>query len=161
MPVPMIDDIELKAVQVIRQETDQDFVRQKIAGLPGTLHQRLGRRSHRVLLSGALLPDTAAGDLEKLQGKAAAGDEVTFTADITTALTIDKMVIEAFRAEQQVGPAGQITYSQPSRSGQAPADRVVVRSAKANRPSLAAGRPPRTPRLRQHLKRGRRWLTIS
>src|SRR5437764_1788383 len=111
MPVPMIDDIELKAVKVIRQETDQDFVRQKIAGLPGTLHQRLGRRSHRVLLSGALLPDTAAGDLEKLQGKAAAGDEVTFTADITTALTIDKMVIEAFRAEQQVGPAGQITYS--------------------------------------------------
>jgi phage protein U len=107
----MIDDIELKAVQVIRQETDQDFVRQKIAGLPGTLHQRLGRRSHRVLLSGALLPDTAAGDLEKLQGKAAAGEEVTFTADITTALTIDKMVIEAFRAEQQVGPAGQITYS--------------------------------------------------
>ena len=111
MPVPMIDDVELKAVQVIRQETDQDFVRQKIAGLPGTLHQRLGRSSHRVLLSGVLMPDTATADLEKLQKKAAAGQEVTFTADITTALTIDKMVIESFRAEQQVGPAGQIAYS--------------------------------------------------
>jgi phage protein U len=111
MPVPMIDDVELKAVQVIRQETDQDFIRQKIAGLPGTLHQRLGRRSHRVLLSGVLLPETATADLEKLQQKAAAGEEVTFTADITTALTIDKMVIEAFRAEQQVGPAGQVAYS--------------------------------------------------
>lgn len=111
MPVPMIDDIELKAVQVIRQETDQDFVRQKVAGLPGTLHQRLGRASHRVLLSGVLMPDTATEDLAKLQKKASAGEEVTFTADITTALTIDKMVIESFRAEQQVGPAGQIAYS--------------------------------------------------
>ena len=111
MPVPMIDDIELKAVQVIRQETDQDFVRQKIAGLPGTLHQRLGRSSHRVLLAGALLPDTAADDLEKLQTKAASGEEVTFTADITTALSIEKMVIESFRAEQQIGPAGQVAYS--------------------------------------------------
>lgn len=111
MAVPMVGDIELKAVQIIRQEIDQDFVRQKIAGLPGTLHQRLGRASHRVLLSGVLLPDTASEDLEKLQKKASAGEEVTFTADITTALSIDKMVIESFRAEQQVGPAGQIAYS--------------------------------------------------
>jgi phage protein U len=107
----MIDDVALKAVQVIRQETDQDFVRQKIAGLPGTLHQRLGRASHRVFLSGLLLPDTAAADLEKLQQKAASGEEVTFTADITTALSVDKMVIESFRAEQQIGPAGQVAYA--------------------------------------------------
>ena len=111
MGVPMIDDVALKAVQVIRQETDQDFVRQKIAGLPGTLHQRLGRRSHRIFLSGLLLPDTAAADLEKLQQKAASGEEVTFTADITTALSVEKMVIESFRAEQQVGPAGQVAYA--------------------------------------------------
>jgi phage protein U len=111
MPVPMIDDVELKAVQAIRQETDQDFVRQKIAGLEGTLHQKLGRRSHRVRLWGVLLPGTSAGDLEKLQQKAASGEEVTFTADITTALTIQKMVIESFRAEQQVGPAGQVAYT--------------------------------------------------
>src|SRR5262245_24401172 len=106
----MIDDLELKAVQWIRQETDQDLVRHKVAGLEGTLHQKLGRRSHRVLLAGFLLPDTAEDDLKKLQQKAASGDEVTFTADITTALEIDKMVIESFVAEQRVGPAGQIAY---------------------------------------------------
>jgi hypothetical protein len=110
MPSPMIDDVELKAVQYIRQETHQDFVRQKIAGLDGTLHQRLGRRSHRVVLSGCLLPGTAADDLKKLQEKATSGAEVTFTADITTALTVEKMVIESFQAEQRVGPAGQIVY---------------------------------------------------
>jgi len=111
MPTPMIDDIELKAVQHIRQETDQDYVQHRIAGLDGTLHQRLGRSSHHIFLSGCLLAATAADDLKKLQEKAASGDEVTFTADITTALSVDKMVIESFRAEQHVGPAGQISYS--------------------------------------------------
>ncbi len=110
-PKPMIDDVELAAVQVIRQESDQDFVRQRIAGLDGTLHQKLGRGSHRVSLSGVLLPGSAADDLKKLQQKAASGDEVTFTADITTALSIQKMVIESFLAEQQVGPEGQIAYA--------------------------------------------------
>ena len=110
MATPMIDDIELKAVQYIRQETDQDFTRQRVAGLSGTLHQKLGRASHRVVLTGYLLPATATDDLKKLQDKASSGDEVTFTADITTALSVSKMVIESFRAEQHVGPAGQIAY---------------------------------------------------
>jgi hypothetical protein len=106
----MIDDIQLKAVQYIRQETDQDFTRQKVAGLAGTLHQKLGRASHRVVLTGFLLPATATDDLKQLQDKASSGDEVTFTADITTALSVDRMVIESFRAEQHVGPQGQIAY---------------------------------------------------
>ena len=107
----MIDDIELKAVQMIRQEIEQDYRRQRVAGLEGTLHQRLGRRSHRVLVAGLLLADTAEGDLDKLQKKAAKGDEVTFTADIATALNIDSMVIESFAAEQSLGPAGQTAYA--------------------------------------------------
>jgi len=106
----MIDDVELKAVQHVRQETDQGFVQQRIAGLDGTLHQKIGRRSHRVELTGFLLPGTATDDLKKLQEKASAGAEVTFAADITTALSIEKMVIERFVAEQGVGPAGQIGY---------------------------------------------------
>ena len=110
MATPMIDDVELKAVQWIRQETRQGYVRQDVAGLAGTVHQKLGRRSHRVALAGLLLPETAADDLKKLQEKAASGEEVTFTADITTALEIEKMVIEAFAAEQVVGPAGQYSY---------------------------------------------------
>jgi phage protein U len=111
MPVPMIDDLPLEAVQFIRQESDQELVQQKIAGLDGTLHQKLGRGSHRVFVGGVLLPGSAAGDLQRLQTMAAAGEEVTFTADITTALSIDKMVIEAFSAEQHIGPAGQIAYA--------------------------------------------------
>jgi hypothetical protein len=111
MATPMIDDLELKAVQYLRQETEQDFARHDVPGLEGTLHQRLGRRSHRLVVAGYLLPGTATADLETLQTKAAAGAEVTFTADIATALKVDKMVIESFRAEQHVGPAGQIAYT--------------------------------------------------
>jgi len=110
MPSPMIDDLELKAVQVLRQETRPDFARQRIAGLEGTLHQRLGRGSHRVLIAGLLVPETAVADLETLQKKAASGEEVTFTADITTALEVEKMVIEHLEAEQRVGPGKQTAY---------------------------------------------------
>ena len=109
--VPMIDDIELQAVQTLRQETVADFARQRVAGLDGTLHQKLGRRSHRVLITGLLVPDSATDDLKKLQDKAKSGTEVTFTADITSALEIDKMVIESFVAEQGVGPTGQYGYA--------------------------------------------------
>src|SRR3954469_8323503 len=111
MAVPMIDDLELKAVQWVRQQTEQGFAEQRVVGLEGTVHQRLGRRSHRVYLAGALLPDTAADDLGKLQTKASAGEEVTFTADITTALEIEHMVIESLTADQVVGAGGQYTYA--------------------------------------------------
>jgi hypothetical protein len=111
MATPMIDDMELKAVQQIRQEIEQDFALQRALGLDGTLHQKLGRRSHRVWLWGYLLPATAEDDLKKLQEKASSGAEVTFTADIVTALEVQKMVIESFQAEQRVGPAGQTAYA--------------------------------------------------
>jgi hypothetical protein len=108
---PMIDDVELKAAQAVRQETDQALVEHRIAGLDGTVHQNLGRRSHRVVLSGILLPDTAADDLKTLQEKASSGAEVTFTADITTALSVDHMVIESLAVEQDVELGGAYAYT--------------------------------------------------
>ena len=111
MPVPMIDDIELGAVQVLRQETVQGYHHQTIAGLDGTLQQSLGRRSHRVLAAGVFLPESATDDLAALQKKASAGDEVIFVADISAALEIQKMVIESFAAEQIAGPDRQIAYA--------------------------------------------------
>lgn len=107
----MIGDIELKAVHWIRQEIDQGLAPQRIPGLEGTLQQRLGRHSHRVALAGLLLVDTSAADLKTLQEKAASGEEVTFTADITTALTVEHMVIESFAAEQVAGRPDQYAYT--------------------------------------------------
>lgn len=111
MATPMIDDVELKAAQCVRQETDQAFVEHRVAGLDGVVHQKLGRRSHRVVVSGILLPETAADDLKTLQEKASGGAEVTFTADIATALAVDHMVIESLAVEQDVESGGAYTYT--------------------------------------------------
>ena len=111
MTTPMVDDLQLTAVQWLRQETQQGFAEHRVAGLDGAVHQKVGRRSHRVVVSGLLLPDTAADDLATLQDKASSGAEVTFTADIVTALEVDKMVVESFAAEQVPGSAGQYAYT--------------------------------------------------
>jgi hypothetical protein len=110
MAVPMIDDLELSAVQWIRQESAQGYAAHQLPGLDGTVHQKLGRRSHRVALAGVLLGETAADELKTLQEKAAAGDEVVFTADISTALEVEKMVIDSLAAEQDVGSGRRFSY---------------------------------------------------
>ena len=111
MATPMVDDLQLTAVQWLRQETRQGFAEQRVAGLDGAVHQKVGRRSHRVVISGLLLPATATDDLAALQDKASSGAEVTFTADIVTALAVDKMVVESLAAEQVPGNPGQYAYT--------------------------------------------------
>jgi hypothetical protein len=111
MAIPMIDDVQLVATQWVRQEIDQAFVHHDVAGLDGTVHQKLGRRSHRVVLSGLLVDDTADADLRTLQEKASSGAEVTFAADIATALAIEHMVIESLAVEQHVGAGTQYSYT--------------------------------------------------
>jgi hypothetical protein len=108
---PMLGEIALTAVQAVRQETDGDLVALRIPGLDGTPHQRLGRRSHRVTVSGVLLGDTAADDLGSLQTLAKEGTATTFTADIVTTLEIQDVVLESLAVEQVVGRPGQYAYT--------------------------------------------------
>jgi phage protein U len=108
---PLLGDVTLSAVQHIRQETDGDLVALRIPALDGMPHQRLGRRSHRVTLSGVLVGDTAADDLSALQKLARDGTETTFTADIVTALEVQNVVVESLAAEQVVGRPGQYAYT--------------------------------------------------
>jgi len=108
--MPMIDDIELRAVQFIRQHSRADLAPAKVMGLGGRVHQNLGRDGHRVELSGMLFGESAQDDLAALQDKARQQAEVSFTADITTALDLDTMVIAALRVEQRVGRPRQFDY---------------------------------------------------
>jgi hypothetical protein len=108
---PMLGDVTLTAVQAVRQETDGDLVALRIAGLDGTPHQRLGRRSHRITVSGMLVGETAPDDLGSLQGLAKDGTETTFTADIVTALEVQNVVVESLAVEQLVGRPGQYAYT--------------------------------------------------
>jgi hypothetical protein len=108
---PMIGNVALSAVQWMRQETDAELVAWRVPGLDGTPHQRLGRGSHRVHVSGVLVGDTADDDLAALQALVKEGTPTTFTADIVTALELQHVVVESFVAEQVVGRAGQYAYT--------------------------------------------------
>jgi len=108
---PMLGDVTLTAVQGVRQETDGDLVALRIPGLDGTPHQRLGRCSHRVTVSGVLVGEAAGDDLGSLQTLAKDGTETTFTADILTALEVQHVVVESLAVEQAVGRPGQYAYT--------------------------------------------------
>lgn len=109
-PVPLLGDVSLAYVQWMEHELEGGFVSTTVAALPGELQQRLARPSHRIRLAGLLFGDTAADDLAKLQEASAAGSEVTFSADITTAVDLQKVVITAFRAREEAGRPNRVAY---------------------------------------------------
>ncbi len=110
MSVPMLDDISLEYVQQIEHVHDSGFVSTRVAGLPGEVQQHFGRLSHRISIEGILFGDKAAEALADLQKKAVAGDEVSFSADITTALDLQKIVITSMRAVEVAGEVNRFRY---------------------------------------------------
>lgn len=109
-PTPLLGDITLDAVHQIEHALDAGFVSTPIAGLDGELQQRTARGSHRMVLRGTLHGDGAADALGKLQGAASAGAELSFSADITKALDLQNVVVEAFHAAELGGLPGAWSY---------------------------------------------------
>jgi hypothetical protein len=94
----------------MRQETRQRVAAVPVAGLGGDVQQRLGRASHEVEIAGVLVGEEVVDRLKELQEQASAGEEVTFTADITTALALDKMIVAAAAFEEEAGRPGRYRY---------------------------------------------------
>lgn len=109
-PVPLLGDIPLEFVQRIEHALSAGFAPLPIAGLAGELQQRVSRAGHRVAISGVLFGEEAAGRLKSLQDAAAAGAELTFSADITSALDLQKVVITELQALQLAGQPGHYEY---------------------------------------------------
>ncbi len=97
-PIPLLGDLSLESVQRIEHSMDSGFASMPIAGLPGELQPRASRLSHRIALEGVLF------------GAAAAGDELTFSADITKALDLQKVVITRFEAVEMAGNPARFSY---------------------------------------------------
>lgn len=110
MSVPLLGDISLEYAQQIEHAHDGGFVSTRIAGLQGELQQNAGRLSHRIRISGILFGDGAADALKGLQQAAATGDELTFSADITSALDLQKVVVTSLRAVEMAGQASRFSY---------------------------------------------------
>jgi hypothetical protein len=109
-PTPLLGDVPLEAVQEVEHALEGGFVPLRIAGLGGELQQRLARPSHRIHLSGVLFREDAKDQIGKLQSAAAAGTELTFAADIVTALDLTKVAISAFWAREAAGAPGRYEY---------------------------------------------------
>lgn len=108
--VPLLGDISLEFVQRIEHKLHGGFVPTPIAGLPGELQQRLARRSHQLAIAGVILGEEVASQLETLQQAAESGEELTFAADITSALELQSVVITSFRAIEIAGQTNQFYY---------------------------------------------------
>lgn len=109
-PIPLLDDVPLDATLWIRQTTRPRVASIPVAGLEGDVQQALGRGSHEVELRGVLVGEGAVESLHKLQKKAASKEEVVFTADITTALDIQKAVILEATFSEEAGRPGRYDY---------------------------------------------------
>jgi hypothetical protein len=109
-PIPLLGDISLEYVQRIEHSLDAGFVSTRIPGLEGELQQRSGRPSHRLRIAGFLIGDSARDNLGTLQGAAQTGEELTFAADISSALDLQKVVIKSFAAHETAGTPNRIEY---------------------------------------------------
>lgn len=110
-PIPLLGDISLEYVQQIENEIDGGFVATRIADLPGALQQRTGRPSHHITIRGLLTGPTAADQLATLQRASTSGEELTFAADITTALDLQRVVITSFSGVEAAGRPGMYFYT--------------------------------------------------
>lgn len=112
-PVPVLDDVALTMVQDLDHHLDAGFVATAVVGLDGDVQQRTNRRSHQVRIRGVLAGSDAEqvkADVEKLQEKAAAGAEITFTADIVSALELKQVVIRSLDIGERAGSHATFTY---------------------------------------------------
>ncbi|MBU1054935.1 MAG: hypothetical protein KKC46_14070 [Proteobacteria bacterium] len=110
-PIPLLGDISLEYVGSIRHSIEGGFVSSRIPGFDGEVHQRNGRPSHRIFIEGILFGEEVSENLETLQEAAQIGEELTFSADITTALDIQHVVIDHFQVQETAGLPNHYTYS--------------------------------------------------
>jgi hypothetical protein len=108
--VPMIDDLALDYVTWARHRNAQRSLSLPVPGLDGDVQQVLGRASHEIDIRGALVGEDSADKLSSLQQKVITGEEVTFTADIVTALELDKVIVVAAEFEEHGGRPGYYDY---------------------------------------------------
>lgn len=109
--IPLLGDVPLTVVEVLRHELDARFAPVAVAGLDGEVQQRAGRGGHRIHIRGALVGPDAHDDLAGLQEAAANGEELDFSADITAALDLTAVVITDLVAEAVAGSTHRIDYA--------------------------------------------------
>ncbi len=109
-PIPLLGDISLSFVQRIEHSSRGGCIETPIPGLSGDLQERSGRPSHMIRIRGLLFGEEAVVELESVQLSAEEGEELTFSADILTALDIQKVVIKSFRVQEHAAMVNRYEY---------------------------------------------------
>lgn len=109
-PIPMIDDLALDHVAWARHGTAQRMRPLPVLSLEGDVQQRLGRASHEMEVAGVLIGEEYRDKLTDLQEKVTSGAEADFTADITSALELEKVVVVAAEFRESAGRPNHYEY---------------------------------------------------
>ena len=99
----MLGDIELKGIQRIHTEEDRRIVEHQVPGMEGSVLQDMGRSATAVFFEGIAHGEKALEEIEKLREKFKKHEPVTFTADITTATDITKVLIDDITINELAG----------------------------------------------------------
>ena len=106
----MLDDVELQHVQKVEAEDEQILAQHGVPALEGDFLQDLGRRVTRFVLTGVMAGDEAGEKLKTLRLKCRNAEPLSFVADIATATTVDKVLIEEFGVREIAGKPTRFEY---------------------------------------------------
>jgi len=109
---PMIGQYEVPGIQRIGATEDRRLVEIPVPGLQGSLTQDLGSGSVSIHIEGTLAGDDAReGFLDKVREMFKAGQPVDFVADITSATSVDKIIVADLRVQEVAGSTDSFRYA--------------------------------------------------
>jgi hypothetical protein len=107
----MIDDLALMQVQTLRVNDHRALAEHRAPGMDGSLLLNMGRQPAGVSIAGVASGPEALGFVETLYGVFAAGEPVSFTADIVADADIERMVIDDFQVREVAGKPERFAYA--------------------------------------------------
>lgn len=111
MPVtPMLDGVELQQVQAVEVTEDETLEAHRVPALEGDFLQDLGRRATRIALNGVLTGLTAQKGLKTLRTKFHSATPMPFVEDISTAVKVQKVLIESMDIQELAGKPERFAY---------------------------------------------------
>jgi hypothetical protein len=109
---PMIGEYEVPGLERIGAQERRRLREIPVPGLGGSYHQDLGAHPLSLRLEGSLQGDESRdGFLETMRGLFSAGDPVDFVADITTATTIEKMIVAGLDVDESSDAPDTFRYA--------------------------------------------------
>ncbi|QTE31451.1 OmpA family protein [Pengzhenrongella sicca] len=106
----MLGDLELEQVQLVESDEDQVVVRHPVPALEGDFLQDLGRRGARLSVTGVLTAAETSEHLADLRAQFHAGDPVPFVSDISSAMLVDRVLIERMDVRELAGRPSMFEY---------------------------------------------------